>query len=931
MAIDSHSLVDPANQKDSWSKNDDTSSAVEEEDSNSKEEEAVPPGYSKVEPTVSTTDSTNDVDLPIDGDELELAVVQVNYSTRKLPDNGEKPVIHLFCRTPDGKEPIQVNVHGFKPYFHIPEREFRRKMNPDRDSRIIDTEHGHESIRGNSLVRVYTDIPKSVSQLRNDYDHYEADVLFPDRFLIDNGITSGIRIPNPNGDNPRVDIKDDGVIDVKDTDLVVPAETTVTPRIHTVDIEVEDRHGFPEPDDANEVVFCITAHDSFDDEYIVWAIDPPESDETIPNSLDQYEFIDDGEEPPVEIRDFHDEESLLVDYLSYVDQTNPDCIVGWNVGDFDATYLVNRLNNLNRDSDRDLNPDRLSRIGETWGGGWRGPNIKGRVVFDLLEGYKRTQFSELDSYRLDAIGEIELGVGKEIFDGKVGQLWNENPEKLIEYNLRDVEICVELDRQQEIIDFWNEVRQYVGCRLQDAPIPGDAVDMYVLHKVSGDYVLPSKGQHGDDGDDYEGGAVFEPVSGIVDNVTVHDLKSLYPMSMATINASPETKVSDDYDGPVYTAPNGVKYRKDEDGIMREMITELLSEREKKKELRNQYDPDDPEYALYDRQQASVKVIMNSLYGVSGWERFRLYDKDNAAAITATGREVIKFTDQVVQEMGYEVTYGDTDSVMVSIGPDITKEEAIEQSYEMEDHINERYQEFAEQELNAQEHRFQIEFEKLYKRFLQAGKKKRYAGHIVYKEGKDVDDIDITGFEYKRSDIAGITKEAQKRLIEMLVKGEDHSEVRDYLHDIITDFQNGEIPVDEVGMPSGIGKDLHDYENDTAHVRGAKYANLLFGTNLGNGSKPKRIYLSRVHPNYFTYIEKEKQNIHQNDIYQQFKRDPDVICFIHGEQIPEEFEVDWDKMLNKTLKKPLGRILRAIDIQWDEVVSGNKQTGIGSFM
>ncbi len=69
------------------------------------------------------------------------------------------------------------------------------------------------------------------------------------------------------------------------------------------------------------------------------------------------------------------------------------------------------------------------------------------------------------------------------------------------------------------------------------------------------------------------------------------------------------------------------------------------------------------------------------------------------------------------------------------------------------------------ELGADEHRFQIEFEKLYRRFFQAGKKKRYAGHIVWKEGKDVDDIDITGFEYKRSDIAQITKRVQKKVID----------------------------------------------------------------------------------------------------------------------------------------------------------------------
>ncbi|MFL9629289.1 DNA polymerase domain-containing protein, partial [Aeromonas jandaei] len=83
-------------------------------------------------------------------------------------------------------------------------------------------------------------------------------------------------------------------------------------------------------------------------------------------------------------------------------------------------------------------------------------------------------------------------------------------------------------------------------------------------------------------------------------------------------------------------------------------------------------------------------------------------------------------------------------------------------------INASYDEFAREVLGAEDHRFEIEFEKLYRRFFQAGRKKRYAGHIVWKEGTDVDDIDITGFEYKRSDIAAITKEVQRDVIEMIV-------------------------------------------------------------------------------------------------------------------------------------------------------------------
>jgi DNA polymerase elongation subunit (family B) len=935
-----------------------------------------------------------------------------------------------------------------------------------------------------------------------------------------------------------------------------------------------------------------------------------------------------------------------------------------------------------------------------------------------------------------------------------------------------VELCVEIDRKQGLIDFWDEVRKFVGCKIEDAPTAGDAVDQYVLHKAYGKFALPTKGQQ--ESEDFEGGAVFDPITGVRENISVLDLKSLYPMCMVTINAGPETKVDDEFDGETYRAPNGTQFRKEPDGIMREMVDDLLSEREEKKKLRDQHDPDSDEYVIYNTQQAAIKVIMNSLYGVSGWDRFRLYDKEGAAAVTATGREVIDFTETVASELDYEVAYGDsvtgdrpvvvrdpdgiirvlpienlferatsstsdtvvitadggavgsasagkdrrrldgwealslaadgepewqpiqqairhdtdkpvvnlqhkfgestttrdhsyvvgddgkfaeatpddvdeplripgvpavdtieridvyevldgytreyedgrsvgsanatsktkrvhandewvwfghdhhnelskpvkvqryididsedgaallrllaayitegsastiettesrfgasisesreewldglqsdyyrlfenttasviasdssgdrtveydtsdgaqsvtyddtthklqlmnelsavffrefagqtsrgkripglvfnlpadaqdlfldtliegdgsrefprytdayserhfdfettsrelaaglsmlltqreqkhslkyrdtknsytirtcdsyrsgrdpvltevdhdgyvydlsvadndnfvdavggvvlhnTDSVMLELDSDVDRADAIEQSFEIAERINSRYDDFARDELNADEHRFQIEFEKLYRRFFQAGRKKRYAGHIIWKEGKDVDDIDITGFEYKRSDIAPITKQVQKEVIETIVTGDDleadREEVRTYLTTVIEEFLNGELRVEEIGIPGGIGKRLDAYETPTAQVRGAQYANLLLGTNFDRGSKPKRLYLEDVHSSFFRRMEEENGlDPREDPRYGEFKRDPDVICFEFADQIPDEFEIDLEKMLDKTLKGPISRVIEALDMSWDEIKTGQTQTGLEQY-
>jgi len=862
--------------------------------------------------------------FPDTDETVEMAVTQVDYTVEGYGDD-EYPIIHVFGRT-EAQSLVHARVHEFKPYFYAPAE------NVD-DARISEydrltgyetsDENGepYESIRGEKLVKIFGQTPRDVGQIREEFDHYEADILFPNRLLIDKDITSGVRVParHVDDDSDRTTLR-------VHHDEIEPVDVDAEPRVNTFDIEVDDRSGFPE--DGEEPIICLTSHDSTRDEYVVWLFEPPAGVDG-PDALDDYDPI--GPDFEADVRSFDTEEAMLDGFIEYIEDTDPDVLTGWNFTDFDAPYLLDRLEELDDDTDHDLDIDRLSRVDEVWRSDWQGPDVKGRVVFDLLYAYQRTQFTELESYRLDAVGEQELGVGKERYTGDIGDLWEQDPERLLEYNLRDVELCVELDREQDIVDFWDEVRQFVGCKLEDATTPGDAVDMYVLHKLHGNYALPSKGQQ--DSEEYEGGAVFDPITGVRENVSVLDLKSLYPMCMVTTNASPETKVDPDtYDGETYRAPNGTHFRKEPDGVIREMVDELLTEREEKKGLRDDHDPKEPEYEQYDRQQAAVKVIMNSLYGVLGWDRFRLYDKEMGAAVTATGREVINFTQQVTAELNKEVIYGDTDSVMIEIGDGLSKDEAIERSFELEERINESYDEFAKGELNADEHRFEIEFEKLYRRFFQAGKKKRYAGHIVWKEGKDVDDIDITGFEYQRSDIALITKRVQKEVIDMIVMGEDISDVESYLHDVIEDFRAGNVSLDEVGIPGGIGKKLDSYDTDTAQVRGAKYANLVLGTNFQRGSKPKRLYLEKVHPDFFKEIEEERELDPSDDLlYGEFKRNPDVICFEYDDQVPDAFEIDWDKMLEKTLKGPIERIIEALGISWEEVKSGQEQTGLGQYM
>jgi len=784
-------------------------------------------------------------------------IEQVEYS-----NTSDGPIIHIFGRDPTG-EATHLRVTGFRPYFYVP-AEYVDKGPVVRQIKV-DRDHNFKSIYGEALRRVYVDSPSDIRILRDRYHHYEGDIPFTSRFMIDSGITGGVDAP----DTEFVDYRD-----------LTPADAGGPARICIADIECSDENGWPEA--RRDPIICLTAWDSFDDRYTSWLLLPPDTRELEQmgeelNVVDTIAVLNQGNR---EVITFVSEKKMLEAFVDYIRDKNPDILTGWNFILFDLPYILDRMRALK------INPSSLARL-EGFDSK-RNDIIRGRCIFDLLEGYKKTNLQKKESYRLDAIAEGELGDHKLHFNGPIGKLWIEDPATLVEYNWKDVELCMRIEQKCGIISFHREISKMVGIPLDKTINSSSIIDVYILRKANGRYVLPSKGFSS--AKKFEGATVFDPSLGLKSNIIVLDLKALYPMSMMTVNASPETK---DPDGE-YRAPNGVRFKRSPDGLTRSILSELLQERDAKKALRQKYPFNSAEYKTYDMQQNVMKVIMNTYYGVSGYSRFRLYDRDIGASVTSIGRGIIEHTKQVVEFMGYKVIYGDTDANFIELG-DMPREETIRIAKEIEKALNASYQNYAKT-LNANEHFFSIKFEKIYERFFQAGKKKRYAGRLVWKEGKEVDEIDIVGFELKRSDSPQLTKTVQKFVMDTILKsdGDPYEEIKSYLGEVITTYRKGEYSLDEIGIPGGISKELVEYEGDDAHIRGARYANKYLGAHFGKASKPRRIYVKSVTKN--------------------FPR-TDVICYEYAADVPREFVPDYDVMLEKTIQGPISRIIEALNWSW----------------
>ena len=152
------------------------------------------------------------------------------------------------------------------------------------------------------------------------------------------------------------------------------------------------------------------------------------------------------------VRSFRTEEDMLIAFVNVWEEISPTIITGWNIDFFDVTYLYNRLKRiLGRKQ-----ANRLSPIGKVhWNKYRKRYNIPG-IALDYDTLYKNFTYTQLPNYRLDSSSK-ELGRGKIEYEGNLDQLFRNDIEKFIEYNLVDVELVVDMDKKLQFIDLYNRL------------------------------------------------------------------------------------------------------------------------------------------------------------------------------------------------------------------------------------------------------------------------------------------------------------------------------------------------------------------------------------------------------------------------------------------------------------------------------------------
>lgn len=632
-------------------------------------------------------------------------------------------------------------------------------------------------------------------------------------------------------------------------------------RVCYMDIETEVREGFPDANNPTEKVLCSTFYDNYTNTYHCFYWEGEELTST--ENIVYHRFESEG--------------SMLTEIVRWLAKMQFDVLTGWNIN-FDVGYLFQRFLNT---SGTISELEQISPLGVCYyKEKYKEFKFAGVNIFDLLGGYKRIVRNELASFKLDNVAEEELGEKKIEVDIKtLSQIPKSN---LLAYNKKDVELCIKIDEKVGIFNFFDGLRQFVGCTLDETKYSRSIVDFMILKKARTiGVVLPTGSNQKGERPKFEG-AFVDAVQGSYRNVIAFDIKGLYPNIMKTFNLSIECCREKDMNSSNVHLPE-VDISFEKEGIIPSIINDLMVLRKYYDEERDKYPAGTAEHEKNDVLVESAKLVVDAIYGLTAFPQFRLYKPEIASSITYIGRETIKHTKQFIEDLHQtKVVVTDTDSSYF-ISTKTNFNEIVEQGNKTLEILNKEYIRWVDERWRIKKCYLQNVFKKIYKRLI-VGTKKRYCGHVVWAKGIMSDKTEVVGLEYKRSDFSRFARDTQFQLMKMLLHDESDKAVQDYLLSRIREMKQSSFSL--IGIPTKIEKNLEEYTTNLPKVRGTGYSSKILNEKFVIGDKPLLLFTRGL---------------------------SDVILFFNDTQAHKllgSLIVDWEKMIDRNIILPTQMLLES---------------------
>ena len=303
-----------------------------------------------------------------------------------------------------------------------------------------------------------------------------------------------------------------------------------------IETDFDPERGFADPSDPFMPITAISVHLQWMDTLVTLAV-PPKTI-TMEEAKEQTKDF-----PNTHL--FEKEEDMLKTFLDLIEDA--DILSGWNSEGYDIPYTVNRVSRvLSKDDTRRFclwgqlpkkrEYEKYGRTLETY-------DLKGRVHLDSLELYRKYTYSETHSYRLDAIGEAEIGEKKTVYEGTLDELYKNDFKKFIEYNRQDVALLDKLDQKLKFIDLSNELAHANTVLLQTTMGAVAVTEQAIINEAHGRGLqVPNRSKHDREHATAAGAYVAFPKKGLHKWIGSMDLNSLYPSVIRALNMDPATIV-----------------------------------------------------------------------------------------------------------------------------------------------------------------------------------------------------------------------------------------------------------------------------------------------------------------------------------------------------------------------------------------------------
>ncbi len=727
-------------------------------------------------------------------------------------EDGE-PHVRIFAVQEDGTPVMAVDT-SFDPYFYVVpaddtdpdelrERLDTLKVNAEEDDaetvtvRRVEKEEKTDGRETVTVLKVVTQLPPEVPKVRDHVvgwdavaDTREFDVPFYKRYFIDSDLSPAGWATFHGDHNGRT-----GEPDV---------------------LFLSDR---PEPTDDREYAFSTLAFDLevYENEIFMCSLYADGFESVLAVGEEEYtaEYV---ETVP-------HEKALLERFLEIVAEQDPDIIVGYNTDEFDFDVLRDRA----QEHGMELT---LGRTGERMKfqrrGRFAGANVEGRIHLDLYAFVEnvismglQTDTLSLDTVAAELVGERKEDVSWE----QIKEYWEEKKELdlLAKYALKDAELAHRLGDslvpQITSLSVLTGLPPFDVCR----HTYGQLTENFLVRQAhKQDRLVPNRPTQDERSRRYHegayaGGFVYEPEKGLHEDIALFDFRSLYPTIIVAHNISPEVLdvAGCEDELAVDVDDNEYLFCQDDPGFIPDILEGLVRERYDLKGEMADVEEATQRYRDMDNRQNALKILSNAFYGYLGYNGARWYSKECAEATTYLGRRYIQDTIEIAEEMGFDVVYGDTDSVFIKGGDVRDRADAFQ------DAVNAELPEFMELELEG----FFVRGLFTYTESGQ-GAKKKYA--LLGEDGN----MKITGFEQVRRDWSRIAKDVQEQVIRHVLEDEVEKGV-EVVKDAIERLQSGDVPVDEVKIYTKMTKRPENYESKTPHSEAAKRA-IKRGDDIGAG-------------------------------------------------------------------------------------------------